>query len=135
MGKVPSVKAGGLMIEEGGVIRPALLNRLPGDAAYKHGVVPQMARHFGVAVLAPAHGNPMNDLHIFILLIIPHQRVYQHGGLVGRVAKKDPGAVGNVLHSLIRRNQFGFIEFPPIVHNVRYLLENDVSVQSMASKP
>ena len=85
------------------------------------GIVAEMPFHFWIAVFALAHGDPVDDLHILILLIIPHQRIHQDGGFVGRVAEKDPGAVGNLADSLVGGRQLGSIDCFPVFHLV-YLL-------------
>ncbi|MPM60402.1 hypothetical protein SDC9_107253 [bioreactor metagenome] len=109
-------KTGRLMEEKGRVIRPPLLNGPAGGGAHEHGVVADMALHLGVAVLPFSHGDPVYNLHIPILLIVPYQRVHQGGGLVGRVAEENPGPVGNVLHGLLRRGQLGSVYRLPVFH-------------------
>ena len=78
--------------------------------------------HFGIAILSLSHGDPVDDLHVFVLFIVSHQRVHQDGGLIGRMAEKDPGAIGNLADSLISGRQLGSIERLPVFHLV-YLLE------------
>ena len=113
---------GGLVEEEGGVVRPPLLHSLAGGPAYEHGIMVEVPLHFGITVLSLSHGDPVDDLHVFVLFIVSHQRVHQDGGLIGRMAEKDPGAVGDLADSLISGRQLGSIERLPVFHLV-YLLE------------
>ena len=113
---------GGLMEEKGGVVRPPFLHGFAGGAAYEHGIMVEVPLHFGIAILSLSHGDPVDDLHVFVLFIVSHQRVHQDGGLIGRMAEKDPGAIGNLADSLISGRQLGSIERLPVFH-LLYLLK------------
>ena len=97
-------ESGGLVEEKGCVVRPSFLHSLAGWAAHKHGIVAKVPLHLGIAVLPFSHGNPVDDLHILILLIVSHQRIHQDGGFIGRMAEKDPGTIGDLPDGLICRH-------------------------------
>ena len=111
------------MEEKGGVVRPPFLHGFAGGATHKHGVMAEMAFHFRITVFPLAHGHPVDDFHVLVLLIIPHQRVHQDGGLIGRMAEKDPGTIGDLPDGFLRRLQLGSVESFPIFHVV-YLLKS-----------
>ena len=104
------------MVEKRRVVSPALLDSLPGGGTDKHGVVPEMPLHLGVAVFALSHGHPVGDLNVLILLIVAHKSVYQNGRFICGMSKKDPCVVGDVLDSLVCGHKLLLINVLPAFH-------------------
>ena len=78
-------------------------------AASKQAVEPQVALHLRSAVRRIVQRYPVDQLHIFVLLIIAAQRIHQDWGLVSCMSDKNAAVIGDVRYCFLRRHYFVFV--------------------------
>ena len=76
----PVEEAGDLAQEDGGEVRPSLVDGLADVRADEHGVVPEVALHLGDGVGGLADGEEVDDLHVLEFEVPLAHRVDEHLG-------------------------------------------------------